>query len=152
MIYRPVNAKLVTQAVVDIWRQAPLIGGAGVTIQRSEKWEDLAPWIGVYRERQRLEPRVLGAGAGFRRQRIELICLVRQENPASGEACEDMLEDLIQNCVGELLTDTSLKGTVETLAEEFDIMYDGYDKAGSVYVQTAVLRFAGLVNVRLINT
>lgn len=147
----PINAALVTQAVVDIVKENPNLGGSGVRVERSEdpdQQPDGTGHIAIYRVRQRFPPRALGQGAGSRQQRISLVALISASNYASGADCEDALEQLLVYFCGALLSDVTLRGTVDYLSEEFEVDYDRYDKKGDIFVQTAAVYFTGLVNVR----
>lgn len=146
MNIQTVDVSQITQAVVDLLKNHL----SDVSIERASEIPDepgLHGWIGVYREGVNYPSRALGAGGGFRRQRVNLIVLVKESDPTSGEECEDRLESLIQKVMNCLLTDHSFGGTVDMLDEQIDVRYEKYDKRDNVYVQTAAIYLSGLINV-----
>lgn len=128
--------------------EATDIGGAGVEVERSCE-EKLTPtahgWVGIYRDGIQYPPRALGMGSGYRMQQIRLYLLVQESDPTSGSECEDRLERLMQKVVGVLLSDPSLKGTVNTL-DDFSVSYRGFINDG-MYLQMARIDFTGLIPV-----
>lgn len=127
---------------------APEVGGADVDIDRSCE-EKLTPtahgWVGIYRDGIQYPLRTLGMGSGYRMQQIRLYLLVQESDPTSGSECEDRLERLLQKVVGVLLSDPSLKGTVNTL-DDFSVSYRGFINDG-MYLQMARIDFTGLIPV-----
>lgn len=129
--------------------EAAEVGVKGVLIERSAEPRMTATphgWVGVYRERIDYPPRTLGLGAGYRNQLIRLFLLVQESDPTSGDECEDRLEELLQNVIGVLLSDPTLKGTVQTL-DEFSVVHESYDKNDGIFVQMARIEFTGVIPV-----
>jgi hypothetical protein len=148
---QPIDSTTVTKALKAMFQEDEAIGGIGVRVERSEQFDtpdDAQGFVGVYKDKQRFPARTLGNGAGSRRQLIDLVVLLRESNYTSGEECEDALEQLAKNVIRVLLSDTSLRGTVDMLVDEFDIRYDSYDKAGGLWVQKAAISFTAEVRVR----
>lgn len=143
---RTVNVATITQAVVDQLKRYPAL--AEDVIERSEEQRqsvDGERRVGVYRIGVRYQQRVLGYGGGVQDQRVQLLILASASNLSGGAACEDTLEELTQDVVSALLSDTSLGGLVRMI-EDIDITYPSYDKVGSTYTQTAAIQFAAVGN------
>lgn len=146
----PTDVSTITRAVHQMLLDDPAIGIAGVQVERSAE-PNATPtehgWLGVYRERIDYPPRTLGMGSGYRNQRIRLFILAQESDPSSGDECEDRLEKLLQNTIGVLLSDPSLKGTVQTL-DEFSVLHEDYSKTdGGIYIQMAKIEFTGIIPV-----
>ena len=150
MIIVPTNVAQVTQAVTEMLQDAPGIGIDGVRVDRAEEINRTPTekgWVGVYRDRIDYPPRVLGMGSGYRQQLIRLFLIVQESDPDGGAECEDRLEHLMQKCIGVLLSDPSLKGTVQTL-DEFSVEHLDYGKdAQGIYMQFAKISFTGVIPV-----
>lgn len=143
---KPVNVALISQAIVDAFKQSVEL--AQVTTVRGEDTEmtpDICPWIGVYRLSVEYPQRLLSGHAGFRGQQVRMLVLVSQADQGSGEACEDALEELVQNVLGALMTDTTLGGVVSGL-DGFAVDYTRYTREGQSYLQTAAIQFVALTN------
>jgi hypothetical protein len=146
----PTDVSTITRAVFEMLRDDPAVGVSGVQVERSAE-PNMTPtehgWLGVYRDRIDYPPRTLGMGAGYRNQRIRLFLLAQESDPTSGEECEDRLEKLLQNSIGVLLSDPSLKGTVQTL-DEFSVLHEDYSKTSNgIYIQMAKIEFTGIIPV-----
>lgn len=144
----PINVAEVTQSVVDM-----LISDArlvGVTVERSEevnKTPNSEGWVGIYRAGIKYVTRAIGAGVG-RQQQVSLVVLTQRSDMRSGKDCEDALEDLNQRVLSVILTDESLKGTVDALdPNNFEIRYESYNKIGNLFMQTSAIYLTGLVRV-----
>jgi hypothetical protein len=150
----PVNINSITLAVKEMWLEDMAIGGAGVQIDRYEEMSK-APgehgWAGIYRARVDYPPRALGMSTGYRQQLIRLLAMVCESDPTSGEECGERLDLLLQKLVGTLLSDPSLKGTVQTL-DEFSVEYFDYQRQSEtgMYLQYAQLNFTGVIPVSAI--
>ena len=146
----PVNIDSVTAAVKQMWEEDLSLGVAGVKIERYEELTrdpGVHGWACIYRERVDRPPRTLGMGAGYRNQFIRLFAMVCESDPTSGEECGVRLDLLLAKLEGSLLTDPSLKGTVQTL-DEFSTIYFDYQKNESgIYLQYAQLNFTGVIPV-----
>lgn len=144
----PVNVASITQAIEEMLGDALDIGQAGVIIERSAE-ERLTPtlhgWVGIYRDGIDYPARTLGMGSGYRNQLVRITLLVQESDPSSGDECEDRLEDLMQKVVGVLLSDPSLKGTVQTL-DAFTVRYE-LMKGDAGYMQMARIDFTGVIPV-----
>lgn len=149
MIIVPVNVAEITRSVYELLRDDPKVGGAGVLIERSGeicKIPTLHGWVGIYREGVDYPPRTLGRGPGYRNQMIRLFLWLHETDPSSGEECEERLEILQQNVISALLSDETLKGTVETL-DEFMVRQESYDKQDNMFFQYARINFTGIIPV-----
>lgn len=113
-----------------------------VTMQRSERInKDPAkcPWLGVYRVRATYPSRTLGAGSGFRQQKLEYILIAQAANGRSGQDCEETLELLVRRVLSALLSDPTLNGLVQTF-EDLEVRYPSYQQtASNQYMQTALI-------------
>lgn len=153
MIIVPTDVSSITRAVQQMLADDATIGIAGVRVERSAEPNETPTehgWLGVYRDRIDYPPRTLGMGAGYRNQRIRLFILAQESDPSSGEECEDRLEKLLQNTIGVLLSDPSLRGTVQTL-DEFSVLHEDYSKTSDgIYIQMAKIEFTGIIPVSAI--
>jgi hypothetical protein len=150
MTILPVDVANIVSALLEQLKDAPALHDLGPTFERSaEPNEDpnKCPWICAYRIRVRYPPRTLGMGAGFRRQEVDLALMVQQSDGNSGEECEARLEGLVQATVGAVLSDPTLKGTVHTLAEEFDVQYPDWKVKDGEFMQTAIITFTAVTQV-----
>lgn len=145
----PTNVAEITTAILEILQEDMKIGQVGVLVDRSCE-PNMTPtahgWIGIYRDRIDYPPRALGMGSGYRNQLIRLFLLVQESDPSSGAECEDRLEELLQNTIGALLSDPSLKGTVQTL-DEFSVRHETYAKNDGMFMQMARIDFTGIIPV-----
>lgn len=145
----PINFSDVTRAIEAMLDEAVYIGQAGVIVERSEEINESPTahgWVGIYPDEVACPPRALGMGAGYRNQLIRPFLLVQESDPSSGAECEDRLEALMQKVVGVLLSDTSLRGTVQTL-DEFVCRRVKFGKSEGVYMQMARIDFTGVIPV-----
>ena len=144
----PTDVSEITRAVEQMLNDALDVGQAGVLIERSAE-ERLTPtphgWVGIYRDGIDYPARTLGMGSGYRNQLIRLYLVLQESDPTSGDECEDRLERLLQKVVGVLLSDPSLKGTVQTL-DAFTVRYVGL-KGDAGYMQMARIDFTGVIPV-----
>lgn len=146
----PTNVSDVTGAVLAMLNEHPSVGNLGVLVERSAEPPEIPGpegWIGIYKSSIEYPSRTLGMGSGFRQQRIKLVLHVKMSNYNSGEDCEVALEALLQQCVSCLLSDTSLRGTVDVLDTDLQVQYPSFDRNEQVWVQPANIFFTGLVNV-----
>lgn len=152
MTIQPVNVDDITAAVKAMWLEDPDVGLAGIQIERYEeitKTPGTHGWACIYRERVDRPPRALGMGAGYRNELVRLFAVACESDLTSGEACGQRLDLLLQKLVKSLLNDPSLRGTVQTLADDFSTVYFDYSKNEStgMYLQYAQLNFTGIIPV-----
>lgn len=120
------------------------IGAIGdVRVTRGERINTdpaLTPWVGIYIIGEDYVSRTLGVAAGFRMQHMGIAVVLQQSSRTSGEKCQDLLEQLKQAVIASLLSDPSLGGTVDTLAD-FAVIYASAEKQGSgdINFQTAII-------------
>jgi hypothetical protein len=146
----PTNVSDICAAVKQMLLEHPNIGNLNVAVERAAEPPEIPGiegWVGVYKGTIQYPSRTLGMGAGFRQQRVKLALHVLMSNYESGEECEVALEGLLQNCVSCLLSDTSLRGTVEVLDTDFEVQYPDFIRGDNVWIQSASIFFIGLVNV-----
>ena len=137
----------VSQAVVDQLTLWDALTDMAVKVSRSERVPDdpsQAPWVGVYRVGVNYgdAPRVLGFGSGYRRFTASYAVVVQESDQSSGAECEDRIERVLREVTSALLSDPSLRGTVDVL-ESFSVEYE-FVPTNSGYFQQAVLRFAAV--------
>lgn len=146
----PVNLDSITLAAKQMWEDDLAVGGAGVQVERyAELNKTPGPhgWVCIYRARVEYPPRTLGMGSGYRNQLIRLFAIAQHSDLTSGEECGTRLDAFLQKLVGTLLSDPSLKGTVQTL-DEFSVDYFDYQRQPSgIYLQQAQLNFTGIIPV-----
>ena len=144
----PVSVSAVTQAVEARLRVDPRF--KDVTLARSEEINEIpaaCPWVGVYRADCQFPTRTLGAGPGYRHQRISVVLLAQESDPGSGAACEDRLNELVNMLVSSLLSEPTLGGVVHTI-DDFSVRYPDYRRVDDdVYMQTAMILFTAITTV-----
>lgn len=146
MTIAPVNVSAITEAVVELLKKFPAL--EGVRIERSEDADNdpnSSAYVGVYRMGVQYPLRTMGLGGGFRDQRVRMLILARASDMSSGEACELALEALVRNILTALFSDNTIGGAIGMM-DEFEVDYTRYDRAGSVYSQTAQIQFVALTN------
>ena len=147
-VITPTNVSEITSAIETMLNEAIDVGQAGVMVERSAE-ERLTPtphgWVGIYRDGIDYPPRTLGMGSGYRNQLIRLYLVLQETDPTSGDECEDRLEALLQKVVGVLLSDPSLRGTVQTL-DAFTVTYRAF-KGDYGFMQMARVDFTGVIPV-----
>jgi hypothetical protein len=137
------------KAVVEILKDSQAMQDIGATVERGEPINEdpsRCPWVGVYLTRTPFPSRALGMGGGYRAQDSEFIVICQATNPSDGAACQDSLGLLVQAVTSALLSDPSLKGTVQMLGE-FDAAFDVYQKVDDAIFQSATVRGVGLTTV-----
>lgn len=144
----PTNVGQVSRAIQAMLNDHPSIGNEGVTIERSVEPPDdpgCEGYIGIYKGRCSLPIRTLGMGSGFRDHNLRFCLSVRMSGYEDGEECETALEDLLQHTVSCLLSDTSLRGTVENIGV-FEVEYDTVviNEKEKEYLQVANVFFEAL--------
>ena len=120
-----INMSEVTAAVQKMLLADATLVALNTNVVRAEPVNtdvSLCPWIAVYKMGNVLAPHALGAGPGYRQQRAQLALVMQQTHPDSGEACEDLLEALVQAVVNVLLNDETLLGLVDVL-DNIDVIY-----------------------------
>lgn len=146
----PTNVGRVVEALVRQFKEDFELSKLQPTIERSGRNEDpdACPWISVYRFGVQYPPRAMGGGGGgFRYQNIQLAVVCQASSPNSGEDCEKSLENLLERTVAAILSDHTLRGTVQMLDEEFDVQYPDYQLNQGVYMQTAIIQFTAVTTV-----
>lgn len=150
MMILPINVSEISAAVEDMLTEHPNIGNVGVLVERSAEPPEIPGpegWVGIYKGLIEYPSRTLGMGTGLRQQRVKMALHVRMSNYDSGKDCEIALEALLQQCISCLLSDTSLRGQVDTLDTDLTVQYPSFDKGEEVWVQHANVFFTGVVNV-----
>jgi hypothetical protein len=105
------------------------------------------PLIQLFPLRISFPQRALGMGAGFRGQENGFVVQFQQTHPNDPEACLALLGVLVQAGTSALLSDPSLKGTVQVLGD-FEVDYLGIIQGeNDAIMQTATLRAVGLTTV-----
>jgi len=104
------------------------------------------PWVGIYPARSAFPPRGAGFGAGFRYQNPEVFVVCQEQHANDGRACLEKLGELVKAVTGAILSDFSLKGTVQ-MTTDFDVEFSGYQKVNDAIMQTATIRVVGQTTV-----
>ena len=145
----PTDVSDITRAIEAMLNEAVEIGQAGVIIERSEEIRETPTkhgWVGIYPDEENYPLRTLGMGSGYRNQLIRPFLLVGESDLTSGADCEDRLSALLRKVVGILLSDTSLRGTVQTI-DDFVVRRVKFGKSDGVYTQMARIDFTGVIPV-----
>lgn len=150
MIITTVDIASVARAVTEILKDSQTLQDIGVkhTKRAAPVNQDPSkcPWLGVYPTRTPFLPRALGMGSGYRAQDNEFIVICQVAHANDPEACQDRLGLLVQGVTSALLTDPTLKGTVQTLGD-FEVTFDSYEKVDDTILQSATIRGVGLTTV-----
>jgi hypothetical protein len=150
MIITTVDIASVARGITEILKDSQTLQDIGVkhTKRAAPLNEDPSrcPWIGVYPIRTPFPPRALGMGSGYRAQDNEFVVICQVSHPNDPEACQDRLGLVVQAVTSALLTDPSLKGTVQTLGD-FEVTFDSYQKVNDSILQSATVRGVGLTTV-----
>lgn len=153
MLIKTVNVADVQSALgMQLATWPDIIDMSTLVIQHGEKPPDSetrCPWVGIYCIGHEMPPRVLGVGAGMRYQRITFWAVCKEASPNNGNECAAKLEALIQMIGSAILSDCSLRGTVDTV-ETLKVSYPEWGKQAGVYVQTAVIQFTAQTTVQAI--
>lgn len=148
----PVNVGDVTGAVMEMLSQHSEIGNLGVTVDRStEPPEDPGTegYVGVFKGSVSFPPRVLGRGSGYRDQRIRLALSVRMSGFNDGEEGEIALEKLLTSVISCILSDCTLRGTVDEIGPDFEVQYPLLKDKEDEFLQIANVFFEALSNVKI---
>jgi len=136
-------------AVRDLLKDSQVVQDIGAKVEVGEPVNedpDRCPLIQLFPLRTPFPSRALGMGGGYRAQNNEFVVLFQQAHPLDGAACLELLGKLVQAGTSVLLSDPSLKGTVQMLGD-FDVDYLGVTKTNETIMQTATLRAVGLTTV-----
>lgn len=104
------------------------------------------PWVGIYPARCGFPSRAAGFGAGMRYQNPEVFVVCQQMHANDGRTCLELLGELVKAVTGAILSDFSLKGTVQ-MTTDFDVEFSGYQKVNDAIMQTATIRVVGQTTV-----
>ena len=89
-----------------------------VTVCRAEPMNEdpsNCPWVGIYRRDIEFNPRTLGMGSGHRDYRGNIVLIVQTSSLSSGASCEDELDSLVEDIVDSILTDPTIRSSIEML-------------------------------------
>lgn len=149
MTITTVDVASVARAVTTMLKDSQSVQDTGAKVYRAHPVNEdpsRCPWVGVYPVRTPFPSRAIGIGAGYRAQDNEIIVICQATHPNDAEACQDRLGLLVQAVTSAMLSDPSLKGTVQTLGE-FEVVFDSYEKVDDVIMQSATVRAVGLTTV-----
>jgi len=136
-------------AVRDLLKDFQGVQDIGATVDLAEPVNEdpsRCPRIQIFPLRIPFPSRALGMGAGYRAQNNEFVVLFQQTHPNEGAECLALLGALVQAGTSALLSDPSLKGTVQMLGD-FEVEFLGVLKTNDAIMQTASLRAVGLTTV-----
>lgn len=140
-----IDAAKVTRDVQTLLQDAPVVGGAGVKVERSAPEPVESPtagWVAIYLVSQTMPIITVGAGQAGRTHSIDLVLSCKQSDMTSGAECTDRLGELVKNVVDALLNDSSFGGNVDFITEA-RIQYADYQRDEARYTQTAFLFLTG---------
>lgn len=144
MIINTMNVADIQSALgLQLAQWPAIIDMAELEIQHNEEIPDSetrCPWVGIYCISHEMPIRTLGMGAGMRYQKIMFWAVCKEASPNSGNECAAKLEGLIQMIGSAILSDCSLRGTVD-IVQDLKVTYPEWGKKADVYVQTAVIQF-----------
>jgi len=116
-----------------------------VMVSRAEPINDdpaNCPWVGIYRRDLEFNPRTLGMTSGHRDYRGNIVLIVQASSLASGASCEDELDAMVKNIVDSVLTDPTIRSSIEMLHEV--VVSYSYDSASDddyeAYHQSAFIQ------------
>lgn len=136
-------------AVRDLLKDWQAVQDIGATVDLAEpvnRDPSRCPLIQVFPLRMAFPLRTMGLGSGYRGQNNEFVILCQQSHQSEGAECLRLLGQLTQAATSALLSDPSLKGTVQTL-DEFSVDMLGVLKVNDAIMQTASIRVVGLTTV-----
>lgn len=136
-------------AVRDLLKDSQDVQDIAANIELAEPVNEdptRCPWIGIYPLRTTFPTRTLGMGGGFRAQNNEFVVICQHTHANDGATCLALLGELVQAVTGVLLSDPTLKGTVQMLGD-FELELLGTLKQNDAIMQTASIRAVGLTTV-----
>lgn len=136
-------------AVSDLLKDSLDVQDIGAQVELAEPINEdpsRCPWVGIYPARCAFPSRGAGYGAGFRYQNPEVFVVCQQQHANDGRACLEMLGALVKAVTGAILSDFSLKGTIQ-MTTDFDVEFSGYQKVNDAIMQTATIRIVGQTTV-----
>lgn len=143
------NVAEVAFAVESLVKDSQAVQDIGPQIEVAEQINEdtgRCPWVGIYPARSAFPPRGAGFGAGFRYQNPEVFVVCQEQHANDGRACLEKLGELVKAVTGAILSDFSLKGTVQ-MTTDFDVEFSGYQKVNDAIMQTATIRVVGQTTV-----
>lgn len=136
-------------AVDSLVKDSQAVQDIGANIEVAEPINEdpsRCPWIGIYPARCAFPSRAAGFGPGFRYQNPEVFIVCQEKDPLDGRACLDALGKLVKAVADAILSDASLKGTVQMMTD-FEVEFSGYQKVNDAIMQTATIRVIGQTTV-----
>jgi hypothetical protein len=149
MIIQTADMAEMLRAVRDLLKDWQGVQDIGATVDLAEPVNEdpgRCPLIQIFPTRTPFPSRTLGMSGGYRAQNNEFVILFQQTHANDGEACLNALGLLVQAGTSALLSDPSLKGTVQMLGD-FEVDYLGVLPVNDAIMQTATLRAVGLTTV-----
>lgn len=127
------------QLEVDVGVQS-FMNGRGILIgEYVNNDPNNAPWMCVYKGKSRYDSRTLGPSAANWEVFPEVKVAVQSVNVASGEICEEELEERVRLIIDGIFLDRTIRNTVDMITNvEVEYLYNEVDRE-SVYFQTAII-------------
>jgi hypothetical protein len=144
-----VDVAEVCRAIQTLLKDSQDVQDIGAAVELAEPVNEdptRCPWVGIYPLRSPFPTRTLGMGGGFRAQNPEFVLVCQEQHANDGGACLDALGKLVKAVTSAVLTDPSLKGTVQMLGD-FEVDFLGVLKVNDAIMQTATVRAVGLTTV-----
>jgi hypothetical protein len=104
------------------------------------------PWIGIFNVGQDLITRVLGGGLGNRKQNMDWAIFCAASDPSSGRKAGEALDQLMQQTLNALLSDTSIRGTALGIDERMTTAYLDFKFKNAQFTQVGMIKFTTLGN------
>lgn len=140
-LIRTLNIAEITAAIAAQIGGWPALRDLKLAVEVSEAVNESAsrtPWLGVYPAGVDYEERTLGVGAGYRRQRVDLLLLLQASDITSGHQCHETLGELVGEATSAILSDSTLGGTVDTVGA-LRVRYDYAQTGENAFLQTAII-------------
>ena len=141
MLIRTLDISEVTSAISKQIGGWPELRDAGLSVEISEVINESAsrtPWLGIYPSAVDYEERTLGVGAGYRRQRVELILILQASDITSGSQCHQILAGIVSEATSAILSDSTIGGTVDTVGS-MRVRYDYAQTGDNSFLQSAII-------------
>lgn len=115
----------ISRKIVEVLESSLALAQVETTIERGElvnEDPDRAPWIGIYRERVRYDPRSLGNHGRSWRAAPTFVLVFQETDWSSGETCEDKLDSLIRYGLDAIVAEPTLRSAIGMLTS-IDVEY-----------------------------
>lgn len=147
-----INTATVTKALVaQLIDNLPLTTADGrpYRVERGQSLNitpDASPWIGVYREPVRYEPRSLGRGPRHLKAFLTFRILILASTEGGGVDLDDLIGEYVKDVLDALQADHTIGGNVDAIMEyEIEQLFEE-EEPGSEFSSWAVITLSAEAN------